>query len=177
MPIARCCSPHGGTATALEGLARSFFLALVLSVAAPTSAATIQVDCSTGASVGPALAKLVPGDVLLVQGTCRENVVIHSEVNGVTVDGQGEVIRCESGAYLDGTIGSLRGNRGIKDVSDTAASIDRLGECAAAACAAFRKPAMVVVVPADASAAPARRSAIATAILLVRTGSAAARSD
>jgi hypothetical protein len=33
-------------------------------------------------------------------------------------------IRCELGAYLDGTIGSLRGKRGVKDVSDTSC-IDR----------------------------------------------------
>ena len=75
---------------ALERPARSILLALALSAAAPTSAATIKVDCNTGAAVGPALAKLKPGDVLLVQGTCRENVLIHSEINGVTVDGQGK---------------------------------------------------------------------------------------
>ena len=33
-------------------------------------------------------------------------------------------IRCELGAYLDGTIGSLRGKSGVKDVSDTTC-IDR----------------------------------------------------
>lgn len=73
---------------------RSFASCLVavaaIAIGAPTSAATIKVDCQTGAAIGPALAKLKPGDVLLVQGTCRENVLIQSEVNGVTVDGQGK---------------------------------------------------------------------------------------
>ena len=75
---------------ALKKPARSIFLALALFAVAPTSAATITVDCNTGAAIGPAIGKLKPGDVLLVQGTCRENVLIHSEINGVTVDGQGK---------------------------------------------------------------------------------------
>jgi nitrous oxidase accessory protein NosD len=75
---------------ALKKPARSIFLALTLFAVAPTSAATITVDCNTGAAIGPAIGKLKPGDVLLVQGTCRENVLIHSEINGVTVDGQGK---------------------------------------------------------------------------------------
>src|SRR5687768_7968145 len=75
---------------ALERPARSILFALVLFAAAPASAATITVDCQTGAAIGPALGKLKPGDVLLVQGTCRENVLIPSEINGVTVDGQGK---------------------------------------------------------------------------------------
>jgi hypothetical protein len=75
---------------ALERPARSILLALALCAAAPAGAATITVDCTTGAAIGPALGNLKPGDVLLVQGTCRENVLIHSEINGVTVDGQGK---------------------------------------------------------------------------------------
>jgi hypothetical protein len=75
-------------AMALERPSRSVLLALALFAVAPTSAATITVDCNTGAAIGPAIGKLKPGDVLLVQGTCRENVLIHSEINGVTVDGQ-----------------------------------------------------------------------------------------
>ena len=68
----------------------SVLLALALSAAAPASAATTKVDCNIGAAIGPALGKLKPGDVLLVQGTCRENLLIHSEINRVTVDGQGK---------------------------------------------------------------------------------------
>src|SRR5688500_5250905 len=75
---------------ALERPARSTLLALALCAAAPASAATITVDCNAGAAIGPALGNLQPGDVLLVQGTCRENVLIPSEINGVTVDGQGK---------------------------------------------------------------------------------------
>ena len=69
---------------------RMVLLALALYAAVPTSAATVRVDCGSGGAIGPTLSKLTPGDVLLVQGTCRENVVIHSEVNGITVDGQGK---------------------------------------------------------------------------------------
>ena len=75
---------------ALERTARSILLSVALSAAAPISAATITVDCNTGAAIGPVLAKLKPGDVLLVQGACRENVLIPSEISGVTVDGQGK---------------------------------------------------------------------------------------
>jgi nitrous oxidase accessory protein NosD len=75
---------------ALERLSRSILLALALFAPAPTSAATITVHCNTGAAIGPAIGKLKPGDLLLVHGTCRENVLIPSEINGVTVDGQGK---------------------------------------------------------------------------------------
>jgi nitrous oxidase accessory protein NosD len=69
---------------------RSVLLALALFAAAPTRAAPITVDCNTGSAIGSALGKLKPGDVLRVQGTCRENVLIDSAISGVTVDGQGK---------------------------------------------------------------------------------------
>ena len=75
---------------ALEVPTRTVLLALALSAAVPTSAAKVTVDCNAGGAVGPELAKLTPGDVLLVQGTCRENVLIHSAINGITLDGQGK---------------------------------------------------------------------------------------
>jgi parallel beta-helix repeat protein len=58
--------------------------------AVPMTAATRSVDCSTGGAIGPVLGQLGPGDVLLVRGTCRENVVIPSGTNGITIDGQGK---------------------------------------------------------------------------------------
>ena len=69
---------------------RTLLLALALSAAELTSATTVtvNVDCNAGGAIGPALGKLRPGDVLLVQGTCRENVVIQSEINAI--DGQGK---------------------------------------------------------------------------------------
>src|SRR5688572_23538168 len=68
---------------------RTVLLALVISATAPTSAATITVDCNNGGAIEAALRKLRPGDALLVQGTCRENVLIQSEINGIAIDGQG----------------------------------------------------------------------------------------
>ena len=78
---------------ALPGdLAGSFlFSAGILTVGAtPPNASTLTVDCNTGGTIGPALGNVKPGDVLLVQGTCRENVLIPSEISGITIDGQGK---------------------------------------------------------------------------------------
>jgi parallel beta-helix repeat protein len=47
------------------------------------------VDCNAGGSINRALNTLKPGDVLLVHGTCLENVVIQSEFQRITIDGQG----------------------------------------------------------------------------------------
>jgi parallel beta-helix repeat protein len=53
-------------------------------------AATVNVDCNTGGTVGPILSSLKPGDVVLVHGTCRENVLIQAELQRITIDGQGK---------------------------------------------------------------------------------------
>jgi len=52
-------------------------------------AATIQVDCPS-ASLQAAVDKAKPGDILLVSGTCNENVFIQAEVQRITLDGQGK---------------------------------------------------------------------------------------
>jgi parallel beta-helix repeat protein len=39
--------------------------------------------------VAPILSSLKPGDVVLVHGTCRENVLIQAELQRITIDGQG----------------------------------------------------------------------------------------
>jgi nitrous oxidase accessory protein NosD len=54
------------------------------------SAATVNVDCDAGAGIGASLGSVKPGDVILVQGTCRENLLIQSEVLRLTLDGQGK---------------------------------------------------------------------------------------
>src|SRR5947207_2744856 len=64
-------------------------LCLGLTVVSRVTAETATVDCNTGGAVGPVLARLKPGDVVLVQGTCRENILIQAGVNHVTLDGQG----------------------------------------------------------------------------------------
>ena len=65
-------------------------LGLGLTVVSRAAAETITVDCDTGAAVGSVFARLKPGDVVLVQGTCRENILIQAGVNHVTLDGQGK---------------------------------------------------------------------------------------
>jgi parallel beta-helix repeat protein len=69
--------------------AQTVLLALALAAPAPSGTATVNVNCNTGGAIGPTLGQLKPGDVLLVQGTCRENVVIDAAINGITIDGQG----------------------------------------------------------------------------------------
>jgi len=50
---------------------------------------SVTVDCDAGGAINRALTNLKPGDVALVHGTCLENVVIQSEVQRITIDGQG----------------------------------------------------------------------------------------
>ncbi|HET7698019.1 MAG TPA: right-handed parallel beta-helix repeat-containing protein [Vicinamibacterales bacterium] len=54
------------------------------------AAATVNVDCNGGAAIGPILGAVKPGDVIVVQGACRENLLIPSEVLRITLDGQGK---------------------------------------------------------------------------------------
>ena len=66
------------------------FLALRLTAVPHLHAATVNVDCNGGAAIGSTLGGVKPGDVILVQGTCRENLLIPSEVLRITLDGQGK---------------------------------------------------------------------------------------
>src|SRR5438046_10222900 len=61
-----------------------------LTTGSRVAAETATVDCNTGGAVGPALARLKPGDVLLVQGTCRENILIQVGLNHITLAGHGK---------------------------------------------------------------------------------------
>ena len=63
-------------------------LFLVLTAAPKIGATTIKVDCNKGGAVGPILSRLKPGDVVLVQGTCQENILIQAELQRITLDGQ-----------------------------------------------------------------------------------------
>ncbi|AMY07973.1 nitrous oxide reductase family maturation protein NosD [Luteitalea pratensis] len=49
----------------------------------------VTVDCNAGGAINRVLKSLKPGDVVLVQGRCLENVVIQSELQRITIDGQG----------------------------------------------------------------------------------------
>lgn len=61
-----------------------------LTAGSRVAAETVTVDCNTGGAVGPMLARLKPGDVLLVEGTCRENILLQAGLNHITLDGQGK---------------------------------------------------------------------------------------
>src|SRR5215471_4511616 len=67
---------------------RIFLLTMTIIATSPIDAATVDVDCDAGNTLGTILASLKPGDVVLLRGTCKENVVIQPEVHGITVDGQ-----------------------------------------------------------------------------------------
>lgn len=71
-------------------LTSAVLLALCLTAVPRLRAATVNVDCNGGAAIGPILGGVKPGDVILVQGTCRENLLIPSEVLRITLDGQGK---------------------------------------------------------------------------------------
>ncbi len=63
-------------------------VAVCLTATAQVRAATKKIDCSAGAAIASVLSELKPGDVVLVQGRCRENVLIQSEVQRIVFDGQ-----------------------------------------------------------------------------------------
>ena len=67
------------------------FIALLflgLTAAPKIGATTVNVDCNRGGAVGLVLSRLKPGDVVLVRGTCEENILIQAELLRVTLDGQ-----------------------------------------------------------------------------------------
>jgi hypothetical protein len=65
-------------------------LVLLAAGALPISAETVNVDCTTRGALAPILRNLKPGDVVVVNGTCRENVLIQPELFRITIDGQGK---------------------------------------------------------------------------------------
>jgi parallel beta-helix repeat protein len=54
-----------------------------------TVPATFTVNCNGGETISAKFTGLIPGDTLLVSGTCNENVVIPFEAQRITLDGQG----------------------------------------------------------------------------------------
>jgi parallel beta-helix repeat protein len=51
-------------------------------------AATLTVDCDAGGTIMGAVAKVQPGDTVLVSGYCKEHVNIAPEIARITLDGQ-----------------------------------------------------------------------------------------
>jgi parallel beta-helix repeat protein len=74
----------------IRPLTSALLFALFLTAGPHLHAATLNVDCDGGAAIGSILGGVKPGDVILVQGTCRENLLIPSEVLRITLDGQGK---------------------------------------------------------------------------------------
>lgn len=70
----------------------TFVVLIFLGLTATTKigATTLNVDCNKGGAVGSILNRLKPGDVVLVHGTCRENILIQPELQRITLDGQGK---------------------------------------------------------------------------------------
>jgi len=66
-----------------SALASAFFL-----TAHPGEAKTVNLTCAATKIINKAIPKLKPGDVLVVAGTCDENVVIPAHIHGITIDGQ-----------------------------------------------------------------------------------------
>ena len=52
------------------------------------TAATFTVDCDAGGTIMGALAKVQPGDIVLVSGVCKEQVNLLPELARITLDGQ-----------------------------------------------------------------------------------------
>ena len=81
-------SPAGGHDNVRSQCGILLFFVLGLTVAPHIGAATVNVDCNAGGAVGPILNGLKTGDVVLVQGTCQENILIQAQLSTITLDGQ-----------------------------------------------------------------------------------------
>jgi parallel beta-helix repeat protein len=67
-------------------------LACVWLTTPPLRPTTIAVDCSTGGTIASALSSAMPGDTVLVSGSCRESVYIRPEATRIVLNGQGKAI-------------------------------------------------------------------------------------
>lgn len=64
-------------------------VALSCVLALPAAAQPHRLTCSSQKAIGEILEILKPGDTLLVEGVCNENVFILQEIERITLDGQG----------------------------------------------------------------------------------------
>jgi len=77
--------------TRIDAIGVSSLLAgLLWLLSGVAGAATITVNCDAGDKIQGKLSSAKPGDILLVSGTCNENVDIPAEVSRITLDGQGK---------------------------------------------------------------------------------------
>jgi parallel beta-helix repeat protein len=68
----------------------TFIVLIFIGLTAPPKigAKTVNVDCNRGGAVGSIVSRLKPGDVVMVHGTCQENILIQAELQRITLDGQ-----------------------------------------------------------------------------------------
>ena len=64
-------------------------LAAMFLLVSMADATTKTVNCSSTRTLNSAIAKLKPGDTLLVSGICNENVVVGAELSRIVLDGKG----------------------------------------------------------------------------------------
>src|SRR6266849_2076342 len=79
-----------------------FLFAIVLwLVPAFGETATLTVDCDAKGKIQEKIDLARPGDMVLVSGTCSENVAIPSEAVRITLDGQGKTVIKAPGTTAD----------------------------------------------------------------------------
>lgn len=71
----------------LSGLAIAVPLA---AASGPVLAADLAVNCDAGEKITPAVDRAVPGDRVVVSGTCKETIFIRPNKTSITLDGQGK---------------------------------------------------------------------------------------
>jgi hypothetical protein len=74
----------------IRALTSAGLLVCCVAIVPHVRAAAVDIDCDRGDAIGRILPTVKPGDVILVRGTCRENLLIPSEVQRITLDGQGK---------------------------------------------------------------------------------------
>jgi nitrous oxidase accessory protein NosD len=83
----------------LKAIAVAGVFLWVASLAGQGQSGVHTLTCGPEKTIGQAIKMLKPGDTLLVNGVCNENVVIGEEVHRITLDGQGSAaINADSSA-------------------------------------------------------------------------------
>lgn len=70
----------------------SAFCVVTPHAASQTSTVPYRVDCDKGETISHILRETKPGDSIIVQGTCRENLLIQPETLRISLDGQNKAI-------------------------------------------------------------------------------------
>jgi nitrous oxidase accessory protein NosD len=96
--------------TSIRGtLLAAFFAAMFLLSVVPSEAKVVKAACSVKKGINAAIAKLKPGDTLMVSGSCLENVVVPEQINRVIIDGQDSATTSITPADPTGATVNIRG--------------------------------------------------------------------